>query len=89
MLTTEIVTATKCFIVTIATTPIKESTPWKGSTPDGAWSSEQLLYKLLKCTSNQQCFPKVARVADHFNRVADQLRHFARANDPQPSATSV
>ena len=25
-----------------------------------------------------QCFPKVARVADHFNRVADQLPHFAR-----------
>ncbi len=24
-----------------------------------------------------QCFPKVARVADHFNRVADQLPHFA------------
>ena len=30
-----------------------------------------------------QCFPKVAPVADHFNRVADQLRHFARPNDPQ------
>ena len=30
-----------------------------------------------------QCFPKVARVADHFNRVADQLPHFARPNDPQ------
>ena len=29
-----------------------------------------------------QCFPKVARVADHFNRVADQLPHFARPNDP-------
>ncbi len=32
------------------------------------------------CTS--QCFPKVAWVADHFNRVADQLPHFARPNDP-------
>ncbi len=29
-----------------------------------------------------QCFPKVARVADHFNRVADQRPHFARPNDP-------
>ena len=39
---------------------------------------------------NLQCFLKVARVADHLNRVADQLRHFARPNDdPQPGATSV
>ncbi len=30
-----------------------------------------------------QCFPKVARVADHVNRVADQLPHFSRPNDPQ------
>ena len=30
-----------------------------------------------------QCFPKVARVADHFNRVADQLPHFPGPNDPQ------
>ncbi len=30
-----------------------------------------------------QCFPKVAQVADHFNKVADQLSHFARPNDPR------
>ena len=38
---------------------------------------ESLVIKML------QCFPKVARVADHFNRVADQLPYFARPNDPQ------
>ena len=41
------------------------------------WSSDKFW------SSDTQCFPKVTRVADHFNRVADQLPHFARPNDPQ------
>ena len=48
--------------------------------------SEPVLYNTPKprgCDHNFQCFPKVARVADHFNIVADQLPHFARPNDPQ------
>ncbi len=52
-----------------------KSTHWTGK------YSEKIMR--VKKLQNMQCFPKVARVADHFNRVADQLPHFTRPNDPQ------
>ena len=70
--------------------PIQKQ-PWyyfmKSITPRLFWNPCQfVLLQVLYINVNWrwlvQCFPKVARVADHFNRVADQLPHFAKPNDP-------